>query len=353
MDRLTDQSLDQPSISDQAKSTPRSDDQPNNEQNVSSTELIDSSANKQLSQDSLANKQLSQPLTKLTIDPVNNKTQLGQSVAKPSISLASYYRTWNYLDDEIMPTLHPSEQLVLRRLYRLAYGFNRQTTDNVSLTKLAEKCNLGVATVKLAIRSLQDKGLIKIESDLSRNPGGGNKYHVLTKLPDSLTIIELGQSVAKLSISHIKDHDDDPLKGQDHHQGTVPNINDHQKQVMMIYQEITGNLWSKADHSNYEKIKHIPIDKIEVALRLAYDRATNRPNSFAFFIKEIIASVNPKTQSRTTRKKAMQKVVERVRNASVGSNISPSEFVYKVKEACLREDVNFDNDLLDEILSKT
>jgi adenosylmethionine-8-amino-7-oxononanoate aminotransferase len=49
----------------------------------------------------------------------------------------------------------------------------------------------------------------------------------------------------------------------------------------------------------------------------------------------------------------MQKIVERVRNASVGSNVSPSEFVHKVKEACLREDVAFDNDLFEEILSKT
>jgi len=350
VDRLTDQPLDQPSISDQVKFTPRSDDQPNNEQNMSSTELIDSLANSQLSQDSLANNQLSQPIAKPIITPVNNNNQLGQSIAKPTISLANYYRTWNYLDDEIMPTLHPSEQLVLRRLYRLAFGFNRQTTDNVSLTKLAEKCNLGVATVKLAIRSLQDKGLIKIESDLSRNPGGGNKYHVLTKLPDSLTIIELGQSIAKPTISYIKDHDDDPLKRQDHHQSTVPNISDHEKAVMMTYQQITGNVWSKADHNNYEKIKHIPIQKIEIAIKLAYDRATNRPNSFAFFIKEILASVNPKTQSRSNRKKAMQKIVERVRNASVGSNISPSEFVHKVKELCLKEDVGFDNDLLDELM---
>jgi hypothetical protein len=48
----------------------------------------------------------------------------------------------------------------------------------------------------------------------------------------------------------------------------------------------------------------------------------------------------------------MQKIVERVRNASVGSNTSPSEFVYKIKELCLREDVAFDNDLLDELMNK-
>ena len=199
---------------------------------------------------------------------------------------------------------------------------------------------------------MSDRGLIIVHLDNSNHPKGGNRYSVLTGFIVNPVHSEPSSQKTQFTVSHIT-HDDDPLKRQDHHQSTIANISDHEKAVMMIYQEITGNLWSKADHINYEKIKNIPIDKIEVALRLANDRATNRPNSFAFFIKEIIASVNPKQQSRTSRKKAMQKIVERVRNAFVGSNISPSEFVYKVKEACLREDVVFENDLLDEVMSKT
>ena len=291
------------------------------------------------------------------------RSQYNQVAIQPSritttikLNNSNWYKLYNDLEDYIIPTLDIYEQSVFRRLYRLSYGFNRDTTDSVSASKLAEKCNIGVSKVKEAIKSLEAKGHIQVFSDRSGNPKGGNKYRINIEFPQESSlnqaVIQLGHNTTRSQHNHIKDHDDDPLKRQNHHQSTVPNINDHKKRVMMIYQEITGNLWSKADHSNYEKIKHIPIDKIEVALRLAYDRATNRPNSFAFFIKEILASVNPKIQSRTTRKKAMAKIVERVRNASVGSNISPSEFVHKVKEACLREDVAFDNDLFDEILSK-
>ncbi|MFY9221727.1 MAG: hypothetical protein WAQ98_03605 [Blastocatellia bacterium] len=294
---------------------------------------------------------------------ITTRSQHNQVVMQPSritttikLNNSNWYKLYNDLEDYIIPTLDIYEQSVFRRVYRLSYGFNRDTTDSVSASKLAEKCNIGVSKVKEAIKSLEAKGYIQVFSDRSGNPKGGNKYRINVELPQESTInqgvIQLGHNTTRSQYNHIKDHDDDPLKRQDHHQSTVPNINDHQKRVMMIYQEVTGNLWSKADHSNYDKIKHISIEKIEIALRLAYDRATNRPNSFAFFIKEILASLNPKTQSRSNRKKAMQKIVERVRNASVGSNISPSEFVHKVKEACLREDVAFDNDLFDEILSK-
>ena len=289
----------------------------------------------------------SEPSPQRTHSPNNNIQKSSTPLA--SLSSVGGYKTPNFLDDEILPDLSPPEQIVLRRLYRLSYGFNRQTTDSVGINKLSQKCNLGESTVKRAIKSLSDRGLIIVHLDNSNHPKGGNRYSVLTGFIVNPVHSEPGSQKTQFTVNHIT-HDDDPLKRQDHHQSTTANISDHEKAVMMIYQEITGNSWSKADHSNYEKIKHIPIEKIEVALRLANDRATNRPNSFAFFIKEILASVNPKTQSRTTRKKAMQKIVERVRNASVGSNISPSDFVYKVKEICLREDIAFENDLLDELL---
>jgi len=255
----------------------------------------------------------------------------------------------NWVEDELMPTLEISEQVVLRRIIRLTIGFNRSITDPVGSLKLAEKCNMSESGVKKAIRSLEQKRMIVVHRDFSGNRyTGGNKYEILFQNDQKTP----GYQITPLSSDSIKDDDHDDLKRHDHHQGQTSNITDHEKAVMMIYQEVTGNLWSKADHTNYEKIKHIPIEKIEVALRLANDRATNRPNSFAFFIKEILASVNPKIQSRTTRKKAMARIVERVRNGCVGSNISPSEFAHRVKEACLREDVAFDNDLFDEILSK-
>jgi hypothetical protein len=295
-----------------------------NKPDSASTRPIVSLANSQLSQDSLANNELS------------------QSLAKPTIGLVHSYRTPNYLDDEIMPTLQPSEQLVLRRLYRLSYGFNRDTTNNVSLAKIAEKCNLGIATVKLAIKSLQAKRLIAIQSDLSRNPLGGNKYQVvLLEQNSNLANSELSQSLAKPIVSYIKDDDD--LKSTDH----------HQRGVMMIYQHSTGNDWTKADQAAYAKIRGVPLEKIETAIQVASQRASSRPNSLNYFVKEILNSSQPSKQSKVQQKKALEKIVQQVKASHVGAaNYSFSDFVEDVKRACARESVIFNNDLFNELIEK-
>ena len=84
------------------------------------------------------------------------------------------------------------------------------------------------------------------------------------------------------------------------------------------------------------------------------ERANNRPNSFAYFVKEIANTANPPKHNRTQRKKVMEKIVERVRNSKVGSssNYSISDLAYDVKEACVREGVSYDTDLFDEIMRK-
>jgi len=268
----------------------------------------------------------------------------------------------NIVLDGLLPKLSTTEQVIYLRLYRLSHGF-RSETCKIGFPKLASSCNISRRQAINSIEKLQELGLIqKLGSDLDNKSQHlrGNIYRVnLPLTPSAITAPGANNTPdAKFAVgaksAPNKDDDHDDYLNKDHHQNASTfNRTDHEKAVMMIYQEITGNSWSKADHSNYEKIKHIPIEKIEVALRLANDRATNRPNSFAFFIKEIIANINPKPQSRTTRKKAMQKIVERVRNGCVGSNISPSEFAHRIKEICLREDVAFENDLFDEIMSKT
>ena len=265
----------------------------------------------------------------------------------------------NLILDGLIPMLRVQEQAVYLRLYRLSYGFHN-TTCRIGFDKLAQNCNLSRREVIRSIEKLEQLGLIvRLGCNFKSTRGTirGNLYQVnLPKIASADQSHSANQSHSNKptlnAISSPNKDDDDLVNKQDHHQKKSPNLSDHEKQVMTIYQEVTNNLWSKADRTNYEKIKHIPIEKIEVAVKLAYERASNRPNSFAFFIKEILTSLSPKTQSRSNRKKAMIRIVERVRNASVGSNISPSEFAYKVKEICLKEDVNFDNDLFDELMNK-
>jgi hypothetical protein len=63
-------------------------------------------------------------------------------------------------------------------------------------------------------------------------------------------------------------------------------------------------------------------------------------------------SLPPILKLTVLRKKFIEKIVDRVRNSLIGSTYSMSDFVYKVKELCLRENVAFDNDLLDEFLDR-
>lgn len=322
--------------------------------------------------------------TQVDITPVETTRVKSTQVTASKVEIESNFtKVDNDILDKAIMSLTASEFIAYLKLYRLSYGF-RNNTCRIGRGRLSKICNLkSDKTVQVALTGLEQKGYIKAVEGKENNPRGTlyriflpqevDNFHSSTRVKFTqvedtqvkatqvegtqvkTTRVEnknnLGKNyLSKKSVSFKEiDHD---LKKENHHQNTQPNISDHEKQVMMIYEQITGNNWTKVDTTNYQKIKNVPIDKVEVALRLAYDRATNRPNSFAFFIKEIIASINPKSQSRSTRKKAMQKIVERIRNSCVGSNISPSEFVHKVKELCLREDVAFENDLFEELMCK-
>lgn len=71
-----------------------------------------------------------------------------------------YYSAPNELDDKIMPTLRPSEQVVLRRIYRLTRGFHKATC-NVSVGKLATACNISEKKAGMALNLLEERRLIR------------------------------------------------------------------------------------------------------------------------------------------------------------------------------------------------
>src|SRR5215207_989603 len=60
----------------------------------------------------------------------------------------------------ILPTLKPSEAIVLLRLYALSHGFQKNTCT-VSLDKLANGCNLSRTQTRVCVRNLERKKLIK------------------------------------------------------------------------------------------------------------------------------------------------------------------------------------------------
>jgi hypothetical protein len=266
----------------------------------------------------------------------NQATKLpGQSVAGLRSSKDPGYHVPNWLDDEIMPVLPLSEQAVLRRLYRLSYGFNRQMTDPVSTTRLAEKCNLSEAGVKLAVKSLEAKGYIKVHRDLSGNPMGGNRYEVLTGLLTNPVSNQPGKSLTGPESSHIKDHED--LKKR----------SDHQSEVMRIYKTETGNSWTKTDDKAYQQILNVPLEKIEATIQAVCERAKDQPRSLNYFVQEILAAGQGSRARPKGNKHALERVMAEVQKSYIGGGIE--EYIDAVRRSCARQGVAFDIDLFNEI----
>jgi hypothetical protein len=71
-----------------------------------------------------------------------------------------HLRVPNEVIYNILPTLKPSEAIVLLRLYALSHGFQKNTCT-VSLDKLASGCNLSRTQTRVCVRNLERKKLIK------------------------------------------------------------------------------------------------------------------------------------------------------------------------------------------------
>ena len=260
-------------------------------------------------------------------------------------NVAGYLQLSNTLIDSLFPQLSPDETVTYLHLYRLSWGFNNSTCI-ISLPALSKRTSISPRQVQRVLLSLENKSLIKKEGSIfGKGQIQGNIFRV-AKLTSLANVASQDTKASLASMANIKDDDHDDLKKQDHHQS------EHEKRVMMIYQETTRNSWTKADSTTYNKIKNIPLQAIEIAIKLATQRASSPPNSLAYFVKEIINTANPPKQNRTQRKKALEKIVQQVRNSFIGGNYSVSDFTFKVKEVCLREDVGFDNDIFDEIMSR-
>ncbi len=70
-----------------------------------------------------------------------------------------FLRITNELLDDILPTLRPSEQVILLRLYRLSRGFSKSTCT-VSIGTLASRCHLKPSQTRSCLKELERRGLI-------------------------------------------------------------------------------------------------------------------------------------------------------------------------------------------------
>lgn len=265
--------------------------------------------------------------------------------------------------DYLFRALDGGEFKLYLRLFRLSHGWGQETCK-VGDNNLIEILNMSKNALRAAKRSLIDKKFIEIIQIVNLGPKGFTEYRILrTGEEQTANWYRKGTSSKKVTDTEkdpIKeDHDDDQLK-KDHQRRAVARTasdddysipDSHQIATQKIYQDLTGNKWKKSDQEAYKKIHDIPLATIEQAIQLAKQRATNRPNSFNYFVKEILNLADPSTQSRTQQKKALAKIVQQVKTVHTGAaHYGIADLAADVKDACVRQNILFNNDLFNEIL---
>jgi hypothetical protein len=90
------------------------------------------------------------------------QTSAAESITAPVIFSRpeQHTRIPNEIFEDILPTLRTSEQSILLRLYRLTWGFQKDTC-HVSMGKLGKACNLSSRQVTTCVQVLEKRRLIR------------------------------------------------------------------------------------------------------------------------------------------------------------------------------------------------
>jgi hypothetical protein len=126
---------------------------------------------------------------------------------------------------------------------------------------------------------------------------------------------------------------------------------DHLTQTVTAYTSVTRNPWLQTDTVSYlqHHVDQVPIEKVKIVIQTVFERAECRINSFAYFVKEILATNDLRTLG--GRRKALAGIIRRVRENHMGlASYAMADLVFDVKSACAREGVMFDNDQFNELI---
>lgn len=94
-------------------------------------------------------------------DAIKSSDDLKMTDDIKSLDAGQWTAMPNGISDRIMKTLELSDQSVLNRLYRLTWGFHRDTCK-VSKESLAEACNIHPRQVPRSTKRLAARGLIEV-----------------------------------------------------------------------------------------------------------------------------------------------------------------------------------------------
>jgi DNA-binding Lrp family transcriptional regulator len=244
--------------------------------------------------------------------------------------------------DTLIPTLSPAESPIYLRLYRLSYGFNRETCT-ASIWKLGRAVNLSERTTHRAVYLLEQRGLIRRIGHVFGRNGGGLTFQVNRPPISPFQTSDNGDPSDNLSVALSFERPE--------FVNAPPTPDPHREAVKTAYERESDYQWKPSDVLAYEKVKHVRTEKIVQAIISAKARSASCPNSFSYFVKEILDQANPSSQSRISRKHALKKIVDRIRSLHIGGhNYTAIDLIEDVKIACAREGVSFDNDLFNELI---
>jgi hypothetical protein len=95
-------------------------------------------------------------------DPPSSQSLKSQSLKlKDHLDKSLFFRFFNEMVDNLLPTLDSNEQVLYIRLFRLSYGFNRNYCT-VSQSLLIERTGFSRNTVRTSLQSLAQKGWLRV-----------------------------------------------------------------------------------------------------------------------------------------------------------------------------------------------
>jgi hypothetical protein len=257
--------------------------------------------------------------------------------------------------DEILPQLPPMAQMPYLQLLRLTLGFQRANC-HISLESWASRCNQSLASIKRQAGFLQQRGLLLKENVIYGGVARGSYYRPVipgvlnddriegegirsSRLQGSrLSSSQLG--ARQLKKDYMKRDHEDHEKETDH----------HQKRVMTIYEELTGNRVTGADLQAYGKIAHLDPETVEMQMRQVYERSLEPIGSFAYFAKAVLKAMEDNQRTRAAQKRSLERIITRIRQNRTGSRATLADLIEDIKRACARDNVTYNNDLVNEIL---
>jgi DNA-binding Lrp family transcriptional regulator len=292
--------------------------------------------------------------TPVSVDTISKLVPVSKTQGSTEPRRSGYLKVPNEILDQILPSLDPSEAVVFLRLYRLSVGFN-QPTCTVGLTGLTRACNISESTCRRALRRLIELGFIRQLEVVNTKEVKGTTYQIETGVnlkPVSNPNRSQPDTGVTVTPNTVDESDDSKNDSHHHRPASADDDSAHLKEIKNTYSELTGNPWLHSDTEAYTQnpIATVPITRAIEIMQGVKQRCGGRIHSFNYFVREIVKGSDPR--NRQFQKRALAKIVKRVRDLHIGAhNYGIADFVFDVKEACVREGVIFDHELFNSLNS--